>query len=104
MPLERVNETNAEDVIPDRRDLRISGRRGNHRDLALLTDGGGLERAGRGDLAQHGHYPVPRDQFADDGSRLAGLRLIVFHEQLHFPPQHAARGIEMIHGQQRALV
>ena len=43
--LEGVNETDAEDVVAGLGDLRVGGRGGDHRDLRLLGDGGGLEGA-----------------------------------------------------------
>src|ERR1035437_9630431 len=102
--LERIDEAHAEDVAANLRHARIRRRRRDHGDLEILGDGRGLEGAAGGDLAKEGDDLVAGDELLDDGGGLALLRLVVFGDQLELPAEHAARGVELLDGEEGALV
>src|SRR5688572_24273404 len=102
--LELVDETNPEDVVAARRDLRGGGAGGDQRDPGVLADGRGLEGAAGRDFAEDGDDLVAGDELFDDRGGLARLGLVVLGEQLELAAEDAAGGVDLLDGEQRALV
>ena len=102
--LELVRETNAENIVAHLGEFNVRGRRRNHRDLVLLTDGRGFHGPRGGYLAQHSHNAVPGNEFLDDGGRFAGLGLVILIDQLDFFPEYSARRVDFLDGQLRSVM
>ena len=102
--LEGIDEADAEDVVAHLGHARIRGRRRDHRDLVVLGDGRGLEGPAGGDLAEEGDDLVAGDEFFDDGGGLALLGLVVLGDELDLASQDAAGGVQLLDGEEGALV
>ena len=102
--LKRINEADAENEVADLRDLGIRRAGRNHRHLGVLTNRRGLERPPRRDLAEDRDDLVARHELAHHAGRLALLGLRVLGDQLELPAQHPARRVQLLDGEQRALV
>jgi hypothetical protein len=70
----------------------------------LLADRRGFERTDGRDFAENRHDLVARNQFAHGGGGFAVLRLVVFGDQFNLFSKHAARRVDFVHGQLRAVV
>ena len=102
--LKRVNEADTEDVVADGGDLWVGGGRRDHRDLRALGDGGHLEGAAGGDLAEEGDDLFAGEELAGNGGGFAGLRLIILGEELKGAAEHAASGVDVFDGEECASV
>ena len=102
--LKRIDEAHAEDVVACFRHLWVGRGRGDHRDLALLADVRGFEGTAGGYFAEDGHYAVAVDELADHGRGFARFGKVILREQLYFLSEHAAGGIDFLHGQDRAFM
>src|SRR5581483_9820347 len=102
--LKRVDEADTENITSDLGDLGIGRGGRNHRYARGFADGSGLERAAGGDLPEDGHDLVAGDELAHGGGGLARLGLVVFGDEVDFPAEHAAGGVDFLNGEDRALV
>ena len=104
LALEGIDEADAEDVVADLRDALVGGRGRDHRNLIFLRHRRGGQRPAAGDLAEHRHDLVLRDQFRDGVGRLFRPALIVFDEQPDLPAAEQPAGVvDLFNRELRAL-
>ena len=102
--LQVVPPEGAEDVAPAAvGQRRVAGRGRDHDHPRRLVDRGGGDRGLGAGVADDGDHPF-RDEAPRERDRLRGIAVVVAEGQLHPLPEQAARGVDVVDRELRAVL
>ncbi len=97
LALERVDEADAGDVIPQLGHLGVGRGRGDHGDARLLADGSRRHAPAGRDLSQNRDHAVLIHQLVHRSRRLFRLGLVVFDDHANLDAADPAAGVDVVH-------